>query len=103
MEDFERWRSIAVDLIDSNLAALRSLSPDLLVAFGAICSLVSILFLCGWLYAIRRNSALKRQIRSLTNELAVVQQKYESEVAWRMAADRMFGTQPARSAPPGDK
>jgi len=45
---------------------------------------------------------LKRQIRSLTDELAVVQQKYESEVKWRMTADRIFGTQPARSVQSGD-
>ena len=97
MEDFERWWSIAVYWIDSNFRALRSLSPDLLLAFGAICSFVTILVFGGWLYAIRRNNALKRQIRSLKDELAIVQQKYESEVTWRMAADRVFGKQPARS------
>jgi len=97
MEDFERWWSIAVYWIDSNFRALRSLSPDLLLAFGAICSFVTILVSGGWLYAIRRNNALKRQIRSLKDELAIVQQKYESEVTWRMAADRVFGKQPARS------
>jgi len=46
---------------------------------------------------------LKRQIRSLTDELAVVQQKYESEVKWRMAADKNLGTQPARSEQSGDQ
>jgi hypothetical protein len=95
MEDFERWWSVAVHWIDSNFQALRLLSPDFLLAFGAICSFAATLFFCAWLYAIRRNNALKRQIRSLTDELALVQQKYEKEVAWRMAADRVFGKQPA--------
>ena len=103
MEDFERWWSVAVHWIDSNFQALRLLSPDLLLAFGATCSFVTILFFCAWRYAIRRNEALKRQIRSLTDELAVVQQKYESEVAWRMAADRVFGKQPARPVQSGDQ
>ena len=103
MEDFERWWSVAVYWIDSNFRALRFLSPDLLLAFGATCSFVTILFFCAWLYAIRRNKVLKRQIHSLTDELAVVQQKYESEVEWRMAADRIFGTQPARSVQSGDQ
>jgi hypothetical protein len=103
MEDFERWWSVAVYWIDSNFRALRFLSPDLLLAFGATCSFVTILFFCAWLSAIRRNKVLKRQIRSLTDELAVVQQKYESEVKWRMTADRVFGKQPARSVQSGDK
>ena len=92
MEDFERWWSVAVHWIDSNL---RVLPPDFLLAFGAICSFVAILFFCACVCAIRRNNALKRQVRSLTDELAVVQQKYEKEVAWRMAADRVFDKQPA--------
>jgi len=103
MDDFERWWSVAVYWIDSNLRVLRSLSPDLLLAFGAICALAAILFLCAWVHAIRRNKALKRQIRSLTDELAGVRQKYESEVAWRMAEDRVFRNQPARSVQPGDQ
>jgi hypothetical protein len=103
MEDFERWWSVAVHWIDSNFQGLRSLSPDLLAAFGAICSVATILFFCAWLYAIRRNNALKRQVRSLTDELAAVQKKYESEVAWRMAADKVFGKQPARSVQPGNQ
>jgi hypothetical protein len=103
MEDFERWWAIAVYWIDSNFRALRFLSPDLLLAFGAICSFVAILFFCAWMYAIRRNNALKRQIRSLTEELAVVQQKYESEVEWRMAADKVFGKQPGQSVQLGDQ
>ena len=103
MEDFERWWSVAVYWIGSNFRALRFLSPDLLLGFGAICSFITILFFCAWLYAIRRNKVLKRQIHSLTDELAVVQQKYESEVKWRMAADRMFGTQPAQSVQSGDQ
>jgi hypothetical protein len=94
MEDFERWWSIAVYWTDSTFRALRSLSPDLLLAFGATCSFLTILFVCASLYATRRNKALKGQIRSLTDELAVVQKKYDSEVAWRMAADSMFGKQP---------
>jgi hypothetical protein len=73
------------------------LNGILLLAFGATCSFVTILFSCAWLYAIRRNIVLKRQIHSLTDKLAVVQQKYESEVKWRITADRIFGTQPARS------
>jgi hypothetical protein len=103
MEDFDRWWSVAVYWIDSNFRALRLLSPDLLLTFGTICSFVIILFFRAWLYAIRRNNALKRQIRSLTDELAVVQQKYEREVAWRMAADRVFGKEPARSVQSGDQ
>jgi membrane protein implicated in regulation of membrane protease activity len=103
MEDFERWWSIAVYWIDSNFQALRLLSPELLLAFGAISSFVTILFFCTWLYAFRRNKVLKRQIHSLTDELAVVQQKYESEVKWRMAADKIFGTEPARSVHSGDQ
>jgi hypothetical protein len=103
MEDFERWWSVAVYWIGSNFRALRFISPDLLLAFGATCSFVTILLFCSWLYAIRRNKALERQIRSLTDELAVVQQKYESEVKWRMAADKNLGTQPARSEQSGDQ
>jgi hypothetical protein len=97
MDDFQRWWSVAVHWIDSNVQALRLLPPDHLLAFGAICSFAAILFFCAWLSAIRRNRALKRQIRSLTDELAVVQKKYEKEVAWRMAADRVFGTQSTTS------
>ena len=78
-----------------NFRALRFLSPDLLLAFGAICSLATILFVCALVYVIRRNNALKRQIRSLTDELAVVQQKYEGEVAWRKAADRANAVKPS--------
>ena len=96
MEEFERWWSVTVYWVGSNFRALR-FSPDLLLAFGATCSFVTILFFCAWLCAIRRNKVLKRQFHSLTDELAVVQQKYESEVKWRMTADKIFGTQPARS------
>ena len=103
MEDFERWWSVAVYWTDSNLQALRFRSPDLLLGFGAICSFATILFFCAWLYAIRRNKVLKRQIHSLTDELAVVQQKYESEVKWRMTADKIFGTEPARSVQSGNQ
>ena len=80
------------------LTALRCLSPDFLLAFGATCSLVAILFVRAWLRVIRRNKALKLQIRSLTDELAVVQQKYESEVEWRV-----LGKQPARLEQLGDQ
>ena len=94
MEGFERWWSVAVYWFDSKFQALRLLSPDLLLAFGAICSLAIILFFCAWVYVIRRNNAFKRRIRTLTDELAVVQQKYEEEVSWRRAADRVLGKQP---------
>ena len=110
MEDVERWLAtarqwidIAVQWIDANLQTLRSLSPDRLLTLGAICALVAFLFLCAWLYAIRRNRVLKRQMRSLKEELAVVQKKYDSEVAWRMAADNVLGKQPARAVQPGDQ
>jgi hypothetical protein len=103
MEVFERWWSVGVSWIDLNFGALRFISPDLLLAFGAACSFGTILFFCAWLYATRRNKALKRQVRSLTDELGVVQQKYESEVAWRMAADRVLGKQPAGPVQAGDQ
>jgi hypothetical protein len=103
MGDFERWWSVGVSWIDSNFGALRVISPDVLLAFGAACSFVTILFFYAWLCAIRRNKALKREIRSLADELAVVQQKYESEVKWRMAADRVFGKQPVLSVQSGDQ
>jgi len=91
MEDFERRWCDAIYWFDSNFQALRFLSP---LAFGAICSLAIILVFCAWVYVIRRNNAFKRRIQSLTDELAVVQQKYEGEVSWRKAADRVFGKQP---------
>ena len=102
MEDFERWWSVAVYWIGSNFRALPFLSPNLLLAFGAICSFVTILFFCAWVYAIRRNKVLKRQIRSLTDELAVVQQKYESEVKWQIASDQDVWLTACPFVQPGD-
>ena len=94
MEDFERGWSAAVYRINE---ALRCLSPDFLLAFGATCSLVAILFVRAWLRVIRRNKALKLQIRSLTDELAVVRKNMKAKSNGGCSA------QPARLEPSGDQ
>jgi hypothetical protein len=92
METLGKWWSGVAYWADANFRALRSLSPDLQVVFGAVCLFV-VIFFYAWLYTKRQNNALKRQLRTLADELAVVRQKYEREVKWRTTAEKVFGSE----------
>jgi len=79
--------------VESEIEAFRSLPSDDLVASATICALAGLLFLFAWLRAVRRSRALRRRIKALEDELVVVRTKYDKEVEWRLAADRVFGQQ----------
>jgi hypothetical protein len=94
MEEINRLWSDALDWIDRSIAAVRSLPQDTLLESWAACVLATIVFLLAWLYVVRRNRALKRRVTGLTEELAITQKAYQTEVKWRQAADKVFDREP---------
>ena len=82
------WGANAVSRVQGLAEQLRTLSPDVLIAIAAYCSLVAFLGLVGWSYTSARRRDLTQALLELERQRAELQAMYDTEVKWRTAADR---------------
>ena len=76
---------------------LRTLPTDVLIAIAAYCSLLALVALAGWSHAAARRRRAARALADSERDRAELQAKYNAEVKWRTAAERV------RDEPSGGK